>query len=121
VLPEAGTDTYVLEHEINVGYNLTVSPKLLNQLHFLVGHNDNRVQSVNQNALLMVSGAFTGGGAQADMFRTESHFDGTDIVTYTNGKHEIKLGIDVPDISRRGYDDFTNRVGTYSFANPRCI
>lgn len=72
---------------------------------------------MNPNALLVVSGAFTGGGAQADMFRTESHFDGTDLVTYTTEKHEIKFGIDVPDISRRGFDDFTNRVGTYSFAN----
>lgn len=45
VLPEAGTDTYFLEHEINVGYNVTISPRLLNQLHFLVGHNDNRFRA----------------------------------------------------------------------------
>jgi hypothetical protein len=117
VLPEAGTDTMFLEHEINVGHTYVISPKLLNQLHFLVGHNDNRVQSLNENPQLIVSGAFTGGGAQADYFRTESHFDGSDIVTYTTGRHEIKFGIDVPDISRRGFDDFTNREGTYSFAD----
>jgi hypothetical protein len=89
----------------------------VNLLHFLVGHNDNRVQSLSPNPTIAVSGAFTGGGAQADMFRTESHFDGQDIVTYTSGKHEIKFGIDVPDISRRGFDDLTNQAGTYSFAN----
>ena len=117
VLPEAGTDTMVLEHEINVGYTHLFSPRLLNQLHFLVGHNDNRTQDVNEAPQVNVSGAFTGGSAQADYFRTESHFDGSDIVTYTKGKHEIRFGIDVPDISRRGYDNLTNQLGTYSFAD----
>jgi hypothetical protein len=64
-----------------------------------------------------VSGSFTGGSAQADFRETEYHFDGTDIATYMNGKHELKFGIDIPDISRRAYDDFTNREGAYSFAS----
>ena len=117
VLPEAGTNGMFLEHEINVGHTYLVSPRLFNQLHFLVGHADNRTQDVNEAPQLNVSGAFTGGSAQADYFRTESHFDGSDIVTYTKGKQEIKFGVDVPDLSRRGYDNFTNRLGTYSFAD----
>ena len=116
-LPEAGTNTLFFEHEVNVGHVYLISPKMVNQLHFLVGHFDNRIHSLNENPQLLVSGAFTGGGAQADFRRTEYHFDGTDIVTYTSGKQEIKFGIDIPDISRRGYDDFTNRAGTYSFAS----
>jgi hypothetical protein len=78
---------------------------------------DNQVHSLNDSPQLLVSGSFTGGGAQADSRRTEYHFDGTDIVTYTVGKQELKFGIDVPDISRRGFDDFTNQLGTYSFAS----
>ena len=117
VLPEAGTNTLFFEHEINVGHVYVRSPKLLNQLHFLVGHFDRQVHSINEAPQIAVSGAFTGGGAQADMRRTEYHFDGTDIVTYTSGKHEIKVGVDVPDISRRGFDDWTNQLGTYSFAD----
>jgi hypothetical protein len=115
VLPEAGTNTLFFEHEINVGDVYVISPKLLNQLHFLVGHFDSQIHSTNNAPQINVSGAFTGGGAQADFRRTEYHFDGTDIVTYTSGKHEIKFGIDVPDISRRAYDDWTNQLGTYSF------
>lgn len=117
VLPEAGTNTLFFEHEVNVGHVYLFSPKLLNQLHFLVGHFDNQTRSLNGNPQLVVSGAFTGGGAQADARRTEYHFDGTDILTYTAGKQEFKFGIDVPDISRRGFDDFTNQGGTYSFAS----
>jgi len=117
VLPEAGTNTLFFEHEINVGHVYVFSAKLLNQLHFLVGHYDNQTDSLNESPQINVSGAFTGGGAQADARRTEYHLDGTDIVTYTTEKQTIKFGIDIPDISRRGFDDFTNQAGTYSFAS----
>jgi hypothetical protein len=117
VLPEAGTDTLFFEHEVNVGHIYVISPKLVNQLHFLVGHFDNQIDNLNDNPQVVVSGAFTGGGAQADFRRTEYHFDGTDIVTYTSGKHEIKFGVDIPDISRRGFDDFRYQQGSYSFAS----
>ena len=117
VLPEAGMNTLFFEHEINVGQTYVFSPSLLNQLHFLVGHYDNQTHSLNENQQIIVSGSFTGGGAQADARRTEYHFDATDIATYTKGRQVIKFGIDVPDISRRGFDDFTNQAGTYSFAD----
>ncbi|WP_245632689.1 TonB-dependent receptor [Edaphobacter aggregans] len=117
VLPEAGANTLFFEHEINVGHTYLFSPKLLNQLHFLVGHFDNQTHSLNENPQVIVSGSFTGGSAQADARRTEYHFDGTDIVTYTRGNQEFKFGVDIPDISRRGFSDFTNRAGTYSFAS----
>ncbi len=115
VLSEAGSNARSQEHEINVSYLHVFSPRWLNQLRFLVGYNDNTTASLNANPQLVVSGAFTGGGAQADNKRTEAHFDGTDIVSYANGKHELKFGIDVPDISRRGADDYANRAGTYTF------
>jgi len=117
VLPEAGMNTVFLEHELHFGYVYVFSPKLLNQLHFFLGHFDNPTHSLNATPQLNVSGAFTGGGAQADFRKTEYHFDGTDIVTYSTGRQEIKLGIDVPDISRRGFDEFNNQQGTYSFAS----
>ena len=116
-LPSAATNTHFLEHEINVSYLHQISSHWLNQLRFLVGHYDNSVQSVNADAQIAVSGLFTAGGAQADSRRTEYHFDGTDFATYANGKHQLSFGIDIPDISRRGLDDFTNRGGTYTFAS----
>jgi hypothetical protein len=117
VLPSAGTDTIFFEHEINVSDLHQFSPHWLNQLRFLVGHFNAPVTSINGNAQITVSGLFTAGGAQADSRRTEYHFDGTDFATYANGKHQLSFGIDIPDISRRGLDDFTNRSGTYTFAS----
>lgn len=117
ILPSAGTDTHFFEHEINVSHLHQFSQHWLNQLRFLVGHFDNSVSSISVDPQLAVSGLFTAGGAQADSRRTEYHFDGTDFATYANGRHQLSFGIDIPDISRRGLDDFTNRVGTYTFAS----
>src|SRR5437879_2348662 len=78
------------------------STKWVNQLRFLFGHNDNPTTSNVASPQLLVQGVFTGGGAQADLHRTEAHFDGTDVVTYTNGRHMLVFGVDVPDLSRRG-------------------
>ncbi len=116
-LASAATNTHFLEHEINVSHLHQFSPHWLNQIRFLVGHYDNSVQSVNGDAQISISGLFTAGGAQADSRRTEYHFDGTEFATYANGKHQLSFGVDVPDISRRGLDDFTNRAGTYTFAS----
>jgi hypothetical protein len=117
VLQEAGYTNQMQEQEVNVSYRHIFSPKWVNQLRFLVGHNDEPVISANVAPQIIVEGYFTGGGAQADSRRTEAHFDGTDLVTYTSGKHLLNFGVDIPDISRRGADDFTNRLGTYTFAS----
>jgi hypothetical protein len=115
ILPSAATDTKFQEHEVNVGYRHSFSPHWVNQLQFLLGHFDAPVSSVTRAPQIVVSGAFTAGGAQADSRRTEYHFDGTDFFTYANGKHQLSFGVDIPDISRRGLDDFTNQLGTYTY------
>jgi len=115
-LPSAGTDARFLEHEINLSYLHQINPHWLNQLRFLVGHFDAGVTSINFTPQIAVSGLFTAGGAQADSRRTEYHFDGTDFASYASGKHQLSFGVDIPDISRRGLDDFTNRAGTYTFS-----
>jgi hypothetical protein len=117
ILPEAAYSTVPQEHEVNVSYRHLFSPKWVNQLRFLVGYNDQRTTSANSAPQIIVSGAFTGGGAQANLDRTEYHFDGTDITTYAAGKHTLNFSIESPDISRRGFDDSTNSAGTYTFAS----
>jgi len=116
-LPEAGYSSTPQEHEVNVSYRHLISPKWVNQLRFLVGYNDQPTRSANPAPQIIVSGAFTGGGAQANFDRTEYHFDGTDITTYASGKHTVNFSVESPDISRRGFDDFTNSGGTYTFAS----
>src|SRR5438270_12531323 len=118
VLPEAGTNARFDEHEVNAFYRHIFSPRWVNQLRFLVGHYDNRLASLHEEPGIVVQGAFSGGGAQADFRKTEYHFDGTDTVSYQGGRHPLNFGIDIPDISRRGFDDFTTPEGPYTFASP---
>src|SRR5258708_440257 len=115
VLPEAGYTTGFTEHEINVSYRRISSSKWVNQLRFLFGHNDNPTISNVAAPQTVVQGYFTGGGAQADLPRTEAHFDGTDFVTDTSGRHMLVFGVDVSHLSRRGSDDFTYQQGAYTF------
>jgi Carboxypeptidase regulatory-like domain len=115
VLPSAATDTQFQEDEVNISYRHSFSPRWVNQLQFLLGHYDSPVSSVTNAPQIVVSGAFTGGGAQADSRRTEYHFDGTDFCTYVSGKHQLSFGVDIPDISRRGVENFTNQLGTYTY------
>lgn len=116
-LPSAATDLKFQEHQVDVSYRHSFSSRWVNQLRFLVGHLDSPVTSVTKAPEIIVSGAFIAGGAQADSRRTEYHFDGTDFTSYVGGRHELSFGVDVPDISRRGLDDFTNRLGTYTYAS----
>jgi len=117
VLPEAGYDVSFFEHEVNFSYRHAFSTDWANQLRFLVGHYNRRQTNTTEAPAVIVSGAFTGGSAQRDTLFTEYHFDGTDIVTYAHGKQLLNFGVDIPDLSRRGGDDFTNRLGSHTFAD----
>jgi hypothetical protein len=61
--------------------------------------------------------AFTGGGAQGNQLRTEHHFTLTNMLTWSPGRHVVKAGLNIPDWSRRRFDDNTNSGGTFYFSN----
>ncbi len=116
VLPEATVNTRDREDELYYNDSLTISPKLLNQFRFVFGRQHSPTTSVSDDPAIVVLGSFTGGGAQGDRLQTENHVNMNDIVSLSVGKHDIRTGINVPDISRRGLDDYTNFGGTYTFS-----
>ena len=116
-LAEAAANYEDREDEIYYNDSLVISPKLLNQFRMYIGRQHTPTRSVSGAPSVVVLGAFTGGGAQADRLQTENHTNINDIVSWTVGKHQIKTGINVPDISRRGLDDYTNFGGTYTFSS----
>src|SRR4029077_8282194 len=59
---------------------------------------------------------FTAGGAQADLVRTETHAQTAASIAWTHGPHTVQAGFQLPDWSRRGFEDRNHRGGTYSFA-----
>ncbi len=40
-----------------------------------------------------------------------------DIVSWVHGRHTFRTGFNIPDLSRRGLDDNTNSIGTFSFSS----
>ena len=74
-------------------------------------------RSVTDAQSIQVSGSFVGGGAQADVNRTENTIHVNEIVSWSHKNHYICAGVQLPQFSRRAVDDHTNRLGTFKFAS----
>ncbi|MBZ5566095.1 MAG: TonB-dependent receptor [Acidobacteriia bacterium] len=117
VLPEAGAQSRFREDEFIFNYRATISPHLLSQFRILLGRYWAPTKSNLDQPKVVVIDAFTTGGAQADGLRTELHTSITWLLTQTVGHHILKYGVNVPDWSRRGWSDRSNRLGTYFFGS----
>ncbi len=116
VLASAGVNYRDREDELYYNDSLAITPKLLNQFRVLIGRQHTPATSVSSDPAIVVPGSFVGGGAQSDRLQTETHMNLNDIVSWSVGKNEIRTGINIPDISRRGLVDNSNMGGTYSFS-----
>jgi hypothetical protein len=117
VLPEAATNDADWEREIVYNDRLTISPHWLNQFQILIGKESDHVTSVTSAPKIVVPDSFTSGGAQIDHLDTENHIQMNEIMTWSSGKHFLKFGFNMPDWSRRGFDNYNNFGGTYYFSD----
>jgi hypothetical protein len=115
-LAEAGVNSRNMEQEITFSQQTVLSPKLVNNFRLLLGVERQSAESVTRDRRIVVLDAFTGSGAQADYLRTEYHAQLMEVLSYSTGKHLIKGGINVPDLSRRGFDNNINSAGTFYFS-----
>jgi outer membrane receptor protein involved in Fe transport len=116
-LASAGTNFRHHEQQLRYTQQTSLSRRVVNQFQILVGHEREPTTSVSEARAIVVAGAFTGGGAQADLVRTETHMQMNENVTLSAGHQTIQAGFQVPDWSRRGFYDRTNFGGTYYFSN----
>ena len=116
-LPETATNFRDREDFIYFNHTGTITGKFYNFFRFMIARDHSLTASVDQQPKIVVLGAFTGGGAQADRLQTENHIALNEIVVWSGTKHTVRFGINVPDISRRGLDDNTNAGGTYTFSS----
>jgi Carboxypeptidase regulatory-like domain/TonB dependent receptor len=115
VLPEAGTNNMGREDDAIFNDRIIVTPNLINQLLVTFEKDEDVTASVTNAQSIQVNGAFVGGGAQADVSRSENTVHINDVVSWSHGKHYIRFGAQALQISRRAVDDHTNRLGTYQF------
>ena len=116
-LASAGSQLRFREDEIILNHRAIASPKLVSQFRIMVARYWAPIKANVAAAKVVVSDAFTGGGAQTDRLTTEFHTAITWLTTQTAGKHTLKYGINVPDWSRRGLSDRSNQLGTFSYAS----
>ncbi len=116
-LPEVATNSKDREDELRFNHNWIISSKLVHQISVLLGRSESPTTSVNQAQQIVVQDAFTGGGAQADFLVTEARWTLNEALTYSQGKHVVKAGFQVPDFSRRGINDRSNSDGTFYFSS----
>ncbi len=114
----ASAATSFRHHEQQVTYTqqTILRPNVLHQLQFLVGHEREPTTSATADRGIVVEGAFAGGGGQSDLVRTERHINLNESVAWTTGEHLVQAGFQLPDWSRRGFDDHTNTAGTFYFS-----
>jgi hypothetical protein len=115
-LPEAGYDTETREDDLIFHDDYIVSPNILNQASLVLERSYDPVSDVQEGPQIRVNGNYTGGSAQADQVNTEYNLRANEMVTWTQGPHTLKFGMNVPHFSRRVRDDLTNQDGTYTFS-----
>src|SRR2546425_745231 len=117
VLAAAATNFRNREDAFTYTQTTTFTPKLINEFRILFGKERQPTRSVQAVPKIVVLDAVTDGGAQSDRLQTEYHTTFHDALSWSQGKHTLRMGIDVPDISRRGLEDGTNFQGTFTFSS----
>jgi hypothetical protein len=116
-LSEVATNSSGHEYHLYFTHRRIISHSLVNEFTLRAGNEGSLTRSVRQGIpRIVVLDAFTGGGGQADRRTTENHVQLNEILSWNHGKHFVRGGLNIPDISRRGFSDHTNFGGTFSFS-----
>ena len=116
-LPEVASNSTGREHQIYFTHRRIISPKLINEFTMRAGHDSGSTRSLRLDIpRIVVPEFFTGGGGQTDRRGTETQVQINEIISWTQGKHFLRGGVNIPDITRRGLSDRSNFVGTFSFS-----
>jgi hypothetical protein len=115
-LPEAGYNTETREDDVILHDNYIVSPSMLNEAAIVLERSYDPISDAQEGPKITVNGDSIGGSAQNDQVSTEYNLRANEMMTWTMGPHTLKFGINLPHLSRRVYEDDTDRDGSYTFS-----
>jgi len=118
VLPQAAYKSASRYHQLYSSYRAVFSPTLLNEFFVRVKAGDSATASELPGvSKIVVTDAFTSGGAQVDRRETERRLELNDTVSWSHSRHLVKAGLNVPAFGRIGSTDRSNFDGTFYFAS----
>jgi Carboxypeptidase regulatory-like domain/TonB dependent receptor len=117
-LPDVAADSTAQYHQIHSSYKSVITPKLLNEFLIRI-RTENGVTRSRRPGIprIVVLSSVTSGGAQIDRNETTNRAEFTDVLSWSHGNHLVKMGINVPSLSRYGLNDRSNREGTFYFSS----
>jgi outer membrane receptor protein involved in Fe transport len=116
VLPQAGTNYSIRLDDLTFSDQFILSTNKVNELQVRIERYSVTTTSASSGPKIVVQGAFTSGGAQTDQRNTQSSVALNDTLSWTATKHQVKLGVNIPDLSRNFLDDRSNFGGTFYFS-----
>jgi len=115
-LASSGYHNEYHEDDAKIHLDSTLSASMLNQFSIVGEHALSRNVNAFEAPRISVAGDFSGGSAQNDTVSTDYNVRLYDMVSYTRGRHFIKIGAGIPHFNRRAFDDNSNALGSYTFS-----
>ncbi len=117
-LPETAADEYDREHDIVLNHRAVIRGKVLSEMRVrLQSEGERTVSRTRGLPRIVVHDAFSAGGAQEDRFGKEYGAEFHEVLSWNRGKHYLRAGAAIRDLSRRSYRDLTERDGTFYFSS----
>ncbi|MEJ2007466.1 MAG: TonB-dependent receptor [Acidobacteriota bacterium] len=117
-LPESAANNSGQNHYISVADRSVLTKNLVNELSLRLISSDNSTQSaLPGQPSIVVLGAFTGGGAQQSSYEMLRYLQLTDILSWSHERHVVKVGLNVPALTRWNINDQSNFGGTFQFSS----
>jgi len=117
-LPEAGSNEFAKRHYLIVSDRAAITPNLSNEFSVRATASDSTTQSIIQGQpRIEVLDAFVSGGGRTNYDELRNYLQVTDTLSWSRGKHLVKLGFNLPELSRWSINDRTNFDGTFQFSS----
>ena len=116
VLAQSSTNYSIRLDDLTFSDQWILSADKVNQLQVRLERYDETTTSATSSPKIVVQGAFTMGGAQSDQRNRQSSVALNDTFSWTAKKHQVKLGVNIPELSHNALDDRSNFGGTFYFS-----
>jgi hypothetical protein len=114
---QTGVNAQSREDDLIFNDRLTLNSAMINQLQIMLEKDHDPTRSVLSAPKIVIDGSSTSGGAQVDLLATENNMKFNDTLSWSRGRHYLKFGLNIPNVSRRAWEDHSNEQGTFSFAS----